>query len=62
MCRSILDHYIAVGREILSVNGFCDDVLAHICLPTIPAKLSGPGVRRFTLFHLSRGERAREES
>lgn len=37
MCRPIRDHRRRRPRHL---NGSWDDVLAHICLPTIPAKLS----------------------
>lgn len=37
MCRPIRDHRRRRPRDL---NGSWDDVLAHICLPTIPAKLS----------------------
>lgn len=37
MCRPIRDHR---RRRPQALNRSWDDVLAHICLPTIPAKLS----------------------
>lgn len=37
MCRPIRDHR---RRRPHGLNRSWDDVLAHICLPTIPAKLS----------------------
>lgn len=37
MCRPIRDHR---RRQPQGLNRSWDDVLAHICLPTIPAKLS----------------------
>lgn len=37
MCRPIRDHRRRRPRDL---NRSWDDVLAHICLPTIPAKLS----------------------
>jgi len=37
MCRPIRDHR---RRRPRGLNRSWDDVLAHICLPTIPAKLS----------------------
>lgn len=37
MCRPIRDHRRLRPRDL---NRSWDDVLAHICLPTIPAKLS----------------------
>jgi len=59
--EGIIKAHLCVGQFVIAVivgplNRSWDDVLAHICLPTMPAKLLCPGVRRFTLFHLSGGE------